>query len=122
MVGARVTWKLNHIAHADAVTKQAAREGMVDALEAVLTEANKTVPLQTGDLERSGLTDFDPEQFRGTVSYGNGVATAYAIRQHEETGWHHAEGRRAKWLELTLREMIGQIKLYIAAKVKAALA
>ena len=118
-MGALVTWRKNNMKAADATVKKAAAEGMQDALDHILTEANKTVPHETGALLRSGDTDLDASAFKGTVYYGTGPATAYAVRQHEETGWKHNAGRRAKWLEATFKEEYPRIKHYIATKLKA---
>lgn len=72
-----------------------AARGLQLALEHVLAESNKLVPLEEGTLQRSGQVAMDANALVGTVSYG----TPYAVRQHEETGWTHAPGRQAKYLE-----------------------
>lgn len=81
------------------------------AAEFVLEEANRTVPHEEGTLGRSGAVDADDSS--ATVSYD----TKYARRQHEEIGWAHNEGRRAKWLELTLREQRAKIIRYLADRL-----
>lgn len=72
-----------------------AAAGLRDALEFVLTESNKSVPLDEGTLLRSGVVSMDAANLRGAVSYD----TPYAVRQHEEITWRHAPGRHAKYLE-----------------------
>jgi hypothetical protein len=64
----------------------------------LLEEANRTAPIEEGTLIRSGGTEVRDNE--GAIYYD----TPYAARQHEEMGWRHDEGRRAKWLELTIRE------------------
>lgn len=75
--------------------REAAADALEDACEALLTEANKTVPIEEGTLERSGSVSVDRLKLRGVVSYD----TPYAVRQHEDTRIRHDEGRQAKWLE-----------------------
>lgn len=74
--------------------RRAAR-GMRLALEHVLAESNKLVPLEEGTLQRSGKTSLDEGTLTGAVSYD----TPYAVRQHEEVTWNHPNGRQAKYLE-----------------------
>ena len=68
---------------------------MTLALENILAESNRLVPLDEGTLERSGRIQVDEAAMRGIVSYD----TPYAMRQHEELSWKHAPGRQAKYLE-----------------------
>lgn len=75
--------------------KRRALEGLLMALENVLAESNRLVPLDEGTLERSGRVQVDEQNMRGIVSYD----TPYAMRQHEELSWKHAPGRQAKYLE-----------------------
>lgn len=75
--------------------KRRAARGMQLALEHILAESNKIIPLEEGTLMRSGKTDLNEETLVGTVSYD----TPYAVRQHEEMTWRHAPGRQAKYLE-----------------------
>jgi hypothetical protein len=70
-----------------------AGEGLDLALEHLLGEAKKLVPLDEGTLERSGTASRDG--LTGAVSFD----TPYAVRQHEEMDYRHAPGRQAKYLE-----------------------
>lgn len=117
---AYVAWKKNGLASADAKVKKAAADGLDDAAQHILTEATKTVPHDKGTLSDSGSVDVDREGLRATVYYG-GLASAYCVRQHEETGWHHPAGRRAKWLEATFKEEYYRVKHYMASKLKASM-
>lgn len=73
--------------------RRLASDGLRRALEHLLAESRKQVPLDEGTLERSGRVDVDG--LEGSVSYD----TVYAVRQHEELTWRHLPGRKAKYLE-----------------------
>ena len=72
-----------------------AARGLQLALEHILAESNKIIPLEEGTLMRSGKIAMDEANLIGTVSYDS----PYAVRQHEELTWRHAPGRQAKYLE-----------------------
>lgn len=78
--------------------RRRAARGLRLALEHVLAESNKIVPLDEGTLERSGKTSINEATLTGAVSYD----TPYAVRQHEEMDWRHAPGRQAKYLETAM--------------------
>ncbi|WP_347242883.1 hypothetical protein [Thermogutta sp.] len=84
------------------------------ASEHILEEANRTVPLDTGALMRSGRTHVDPASLTAYISYN----TPYAVRVHEHPEWHFQGGRRGKWLELTIQEQQGAVRQWIASKLK----
>lgn len=114
MSDVRMTW------HGQRVSKevaQAAVRGLRDGAEHLLTTANYTIPLETGDMMRSGVPDVDEERLEASVSYD----TPYAVTQHEDTTLRHDPGRRAKWLEETLNEERRKIQSYIEVKIKDAL-
>lgn len=71
----------------------AAERGLALAAEHILTESRRVVPIEEGTLERSGATSVDGN--RAAISYD----TPYAVRQHEELGYRHDDGRQAKYLE-----------------------
>lgn len=71
-----------------------AEAGLELALQHLLTEARKIVPLEEGPLDRSGRVDRDG--LEGAVSFN----TAYAVVQHERLDFRHAPGRSAKYLEI----------------------
>lgn len=94
--------------------KRAARlvveKGTKKAADFILREANKTVPHDVGDLERSGKV----------VLHEDGAAiqydSPYALKQHESRKYKHQGAGRAKWLQLTLQEK-AKDTLEIEAKV-----
>lgn len=88
----RMRWEGNRLGRGRG--RRAAEEGLQKALEHLLTEANKLVPLDEGTLERSGRVV--RTGMNGMVTYD----TVYARRQHEELTWKHLPGRSAKYLEI----------------------
>jgi len=106
--------------HGD-VAKERTRAASVRALhlasEHLLEAANRTVPLEEDTLERSGKASVDVESMRGIVSYD----TPYARRQHEDLTLHHAQGRRAKWLQRALDERANAIHEIVAQVLRGAL-
>jgi len=88
--------------HGDNVRKKintAAHRGLVKGLEFIKQESVKVVPKDTGLLEKSANIAFNNDM-QGVVFYD----TPYAIRQHEELNFRHAEGRIAKYLELPFQQ------------------
>lgn len=107
----RVTWR------GSAVSRDVERKGeaaLRKGAEFLLEESNRTVPIEEGTLGRSGGTD--QKGLEASVYYD----TKYARRQHEETRYAHDPGRRAKWLELTLREQKDKIVAFIGRQLGGA--
>lgn len=99
-----------------AITKASAR-GLTLAAEYVLEQANRTVPHEEGTLQRSGRAVVNDKGTQAAVSYD----TPYAVRQHEELTYRHNKGRRAKWLELTVRERADKVQQILAAELRGEL-
>lgn len=79
----------------------AARAGALKiGAEYLLEESNRVVPIEEGTLGRSGAVDVDPVAGLATISYD----TPYARRQHEDLTFRHDPGRKAKYLEGTMKE------------------
>ena len=76
-------------------TKQSRKKGTFAALDHLLTVSKEQVPFDQGPLRDSGVVDVADDGSAGTVSYD----TPYAVRQHEELGYRHQCGRKAKYLE-----------------------
>lgn len=96
--------------------RDAAGDGLHDALEHVLQVSNSRVPIEEGTLERSGDVDLDRAALRGAVSYD----TPYAVRQHEDMTLTHDAGRQAKYLESAFTGERQQVLDIIAARVRRA--
>ncbi len=101
--------------------RAAAAQALTDGAGELLRIANETVPRQEGVLQDSGtVIPATPEGLKAQVGYG-GEAAAYAARQHEETTWRHAPGRRAKWLEMAAKEDGTRIMEWVGERIKAEL-
>lgn len=61
--------------------------------EHILDESTRIVPLESGDLQRSGHVAQDGDSV--TIGY----SSPYAVIQHEDLTFRHAAGRSAKYLE-----------------------
>lgn len=79
----------------EALLDGASAEGLTLAAEHLLQVSRTEVPIDEATLERSGVASVDENDLIAAVSYD----TPYAVRQHEEMTWRHAEGRKAKYLE-----------------------
>ena len=95
----------------------AAAATLEDAAGELLQVANQTVPKEEGILEGSGEVSVDAEALSAQVSYG-GEASAYAIKQHEDTTLRHDGGRRAKWLELAAKENTHRLGFTISVGIR----
>jgi hypothetical protein len=113
-VKVKIDWRGDQV---KAKVRQAVVEALRDATEHVLEEANRTIPLEEGTMQRSGLATVNEGKLVGTVSYD----TTYAIKQHEDLTLRHDPGRRAKWLELTLDERADAVRKHFAKKIEDAL-
>lgn len=96
---------------------QAAEDGVAVAMEYALTQANQSVPLLNSPLMQSGVASTE-RNARGEITGAVSYSTPYAVRQHEDLTYRHAEGRRAKWLELTFQERQDQISRLVATQVR----
>jgi hypothetical protein len=94
-----------------------AARGLALAMEHLLTESRKQVPIEEATLERSGVAVVDEENLVGAVSYD----TVYAVRQHEELDWRHDAGRKAKYLEDPHRDEASTMTALVAAQIRRAL-
>ena len=111
----RVDWR-------DGPVKSRVRAGSQRAAEiaakAVLTEANKTVPYETGKLKSTGKVA--PARVHNgtggsaTVSYN----TPYAARLHENPQYNFKGKGRGKWLQLAIQEMAGRIAGLMAIQLR----
>jgi hypothetical protein len=97
--------------------KEAARRAIGEGAEYILQKANETVPHREGHLQRSGIVSHDSSKPIANISYD----TPYAVRLHEHPEYHFNNGRRGKWLELTLEEETTKVRDYIAKRLKEVL-
>lgn len=106
-----MTWKGRE---AKQIYNRAIVRAVTIGVEVLLTESNRTVPIEEATLERSGQTSVDRVKAEGAVSYD----TPYARRQHEDLSLGHDAGRRGKWLEMTLKEQGPALRGVIADEIK----
>lgn len=99
-----------------AVTEASSR-GLLLAAEHVLQQSNRTIPHERGDLQRSGKASISDDGTEAAVSYD----TPYAVPVHEVLAAKHDDGRRAKWLELTMHEEVDAVRNIIVQAIKGAL-
>lgn len=112
-----ITWDFDdRFGEAERAIRAAAAEGLTDATEALLTESNRTVPIEEATLERSGTATVDRAGLEGAASYD----TPYAVVQHEDMDLQHDDGRRAKWLESTIKEQGPALMGHVAERIRRA--
>lgn len=70
-------------------------DGTLIAGEHLLQVSSGLAPHEEGDLERSGEVSSD----RGSGTVAVSFDRPYAVKQHEDMGLRHDEGRQAKYLE-----------------------
>lgn len=121
----------------------AALEALRVGAEAILTEAINEAPVETGTLRRSGTVTvgYVPDSgavyaaassrsmrdaFRNEEGKEQAVYisfnTPYARRQHEEIGYNHPLGGKAKYLEDPFNRNKSKVLKYVEAHVKRVLA
>jgi len=92
-------------------------EGLQVAVQFLLGEAIKIVPLEEGTLQDSGKATVNEADLEGIVSFD----TPYAVVQHERLDFVHANGREAKYLEKPWRANASKFAEIIAERIKRAL-
>lgn len=102
---------------------KAAAAGLFEFANHILEEARRIVPHDEGNLEKDSGVSMGEEGGHevATVWFGAGAASAYAVRQHEETGYNHPNGRQAKYLETPCKEHAGEMPMVIGGNVKEVL-
>jgi hypothetical protein len=116
-MGFRMTVKSDNRAQVKAAAGKAAAGSVEDAANELLRAANESVPYREGVLEGSGEVSVDASGKKAQVSYG-GEASAYAVRQHEDTTLSHPGKGRAKWLEYAAKENAARLGMSIATGVR----
>jgi hypothetical protein len=89
---------------------------LLKAADFLLTETIKTTPKDDGLLIQSGDTAGD----RNTMTAYAYFNTPYAVRLHEHPEYNFQNGRRGKYLELTLLEKKSDMMRLIADEIKGA--
>lgn len=112
-MGGRVRLKW-HGARAIIATREGTNQGLGDAARHLLEVSRQQVPIEEGTLERSGEASQDEARMRSAVAYSG----PYAVRQHEELGWKHDAGRKAKYLEDPMNSERPTLLRLIARSIK----
>jgi hypothetical protein len=94
----------------------ASMAGLELAAEHLLQVSSFLAPHEEGILALSGEVSKDESQNVAAVSYD----TVYAVRQHEELTWRHAEGKTAKYLETPMTTERDTMLELIAAALRDA--
>ena len=76
--------------------------GAQKVADIVLKRAQQLVPLKTGALRDSGYAKVKGKGFDTGAEVG--FNKFYALWQHEKLVWEHKPGRKAKYLELAVKE------------------
>ncbi len=97
---------------ASAVEDQAP-EIVENALRPTFEKSQKYVPVDTGDLKKSGFLEVrktDRGIVKAEIGYGKGGKPPYAVFVHERTDLKHKSPTRAKFLQAALEEDFHQIQ------------
>jgi len=125
------------------IAEQAGIKALRTGAEAILTEAIDETPIDTGTLRRSGtvtvgalpdgaqvfeaakagneMKDAFPEKIGKEKAVYISFNTPYARRQHEEVGYNHPRGGKAKYLEDPFNRNKKKVVKYAELKIKKAL-
>ena len=125
------------------IAEEAGLKALRTGAEAILTEAIDETPIDTGTLRRSGTVTVgalpDGEQVYEAAESGSDMKNAfpgpegkekavyisfntpYARRQHEELGYNHPLGGKAKYLEDPFNRNKKKVLQYAEKQVKKAL-
>lgn len=95
--------------------RQGGKWGARDAAKHLLAASRAVVPIETGDLYRSG------EVIETDDGHAVGYPLDYAARQHEETTWNHPNGGKAKYLEDPAIEEADALLALLARGIRKAL-
>ena len=137
---AKNKWRINE---AVKIAEEAGLKALRTGAEAILTEAIDEAPVDTGTLRRSGTVTVGKlpdgaqvyeaaksgrdmkDAFPGPVGKEKAAYisfnTPYARRQHEELGYNHPLGGKAKYLEDPFNRNKNKVLKYAAMQVKKAL-
>lgn len=94
--------------------RDGAAAGLLDGAQHVLGEARKIVPIEEGELSRSGVASVDADELTSAVSFD----TPYAVVQHEDLTLNHDDGRQAKYLEQPMESESGEVAQLVADAIR----
>ena len=136
-------WNKWRIKEAVKIAEEAGLRALRTGAEVILTEAIDETPIDTGTLRRSGTVTVgalpDGAQVYGAAESGSDMKdafpgpvgkekavyisfnTPYARRQHEELGYNHPRGGKAKYLEDPFNRNKKKVLKYADKQIKKAL-
>lgn len=87
-------------------------EAIVFGLEPIMQESQRLVPVDTGDLKRSGFLTIDRTTTgpRVSIGYGRYGRPHYAAMVHERLDFRHAPPTQAKFLEQPIHDRIDDFR------------
>ena len=125
------------------IAEEAGLKALRTGAEAILTEAIDETPIDTGTLRRSGtvtvgalpdgaqvfeaaeagneMKDAFPEKIGKEKAVYISFNTPYARRQHEELGYQHPRGGKAKYLEDPFNRNKNKVLKYADKQIRKAL-
>lgn len=125
------------------IAEEAGLKALRTGAEAILTEAIDEAPVDTGTLRRSGtvtvgklpdgarvfeaaeagneMKDAFPEKIGKEKAVYISFNTPYARRQHEELGYNHPRGGKAKYLEDSFNRNKKKVLKYADKQIRKAL-
>ena len=112
-----IEWNADHITQR---VKAGARNGVMDAAQAVATASQELTPVLEGVL-RAATHVHMPVQDGDEIVGGVGNNTVYAARQHEETTWQHPRGGQAKFMETAMTQNEDAVRQTIINHIKGAI-
>lgn len=108
------------LAKAGAEGLQACKQAVSEEAQLIFRDSQKIVPVETGTLRRSGVVEPAKEEGTSvsvTIGYG-GAASDYALRQHEDLSYKHAQGKQAKYLEEPFRKKAKDVAANIYKRIE----
>ena len=103
--------------------RAAARAGLFEGANVIMTDAKRRVPVDLGTLKGSGQVHEPTETADGLrcrMGFGDG-AESYAIVQHERLDFKHPDGGEAKYLENAVNAQADAAFRVMASRLKGAL-
>lgn len=83
---------------------------MLEISRKILERSHKYVPYDTGKLQESGKVTGYPGRYPVVYTSYGGPDVPYALIQHENVNYNHPGGRKAKYLELAVKDYEPEMK------------
>ena len=106
----------SHAAEVAVKVNSGSKSGLTAALEHLLEESRRVVPIEEGTLSRSGKVSVTEDGDEGAVSFDG----PYAVAQHERLDFKHPNGRQAKYLEQPAHAEKATMTGLVAGAIRAA--